>query len=147
MLREQWRLATKEKKEEERGGRTDLWWPLWRLMVVLAGGSDADGGSRWRSFSLLSTTSLHFFSFLHLFFYSFFVLVFCSFPLFFFFFLQLSSPIFRGKIGERKVGAAIVQPPQKPPEGHIPSVFFHTVIGHGSELRQVGALGRRLFEF
>jgi len=28
---------------EARGGGTDLWWPLWRLMVVLAGGGDAGG--------------------------------------------------------------------------------------------------------
>jgi len=43
MLREQWRLATKEKKEEERAGGTDLWWLLWRLTVVLAGDGDAGG--------------------------------------------------------------------------------------------------------
>jgi len=29
-----------------------------------------------------------------------------------------------------------MQPPQKPPEGHNPSVF-HNVVGHGSKLRQV----------
>jgi hypothetical protein len=28
-----------------------------------------------------------------------------------------------------------------------PLCFFHTVVGHGSELRLVGAFGRRLFEF
>jgi hypothetical protein len=43
MLREQWRLAVKEKREKERGGGTDLWWPLWRLMAVLAGGGDTGG--------------------------------------------------------------------------------------------------------
>jgi len=43
MLREHWRLATKEKKEEERAGGTDLWWLLWRLTVVLAGDGDAGG--------------------------------------------------------------------------------------------------------
>ena len=60
------------------------------------------GGSRQRSFSLLSSASLHFFSFLPLFFSSFFLSVFssfpfllCSFPLFFF--LLLPPFVFIGK--------------------------------------------------
>jgi len=35
----------------------------------------------------------------------------------------LSSPVFIGKTGEKEVGAAAIQPPQKLLEGHVPYVF------------------------
>jgi hypothetical protein len=31
-----------------------------------------------------------------------------------------------------------MQPPQKQPEGHVPSFFHRLVVGHGSEVIQVG---------
>jgi len=37
--------------------------------------------------------------------------------------------------------------PKNRQRGTSPLFFSHTVVGHGSELRQVGAFGRRLFEF
>jgi hypothetical protein len=81
------------------------------------------------------------------FFFSFSLSVFCSLLYFFlffpvlyppFFFSTLSSPIFIGKTGEREAGATTMQPAQKQPEGHIPSFFHRPLIGHRSEVIQVG---------
>ena len=81
------------------------------------------------------------------FFFSFSLSVFCSLLYFFlffpvlyppFFFSTLSSPIFIGKTGEREPGATTMQPAQKQPEGHIPSFFHRPLIGHRSEVIQVG---------
>ena len=106
MLREQWRLAAKEKKEEERGGGIDLRWPLWRLMVVLAGGGDTGGemavapGSGLSLFSplLLCIFFLFFLCFSLLFFFrSSAHSLFCYAPSLFLFFLLLPPFVFIGK--------------------------------------------------
>jgi len=99
---------------------------------------------------------LMFFFFLSLFFFSFSslgsllsipILLLSSFSLFlfpFFFSFPFFGPYFcslfpcTGKTGEREVGAATVQPPQKQPEGHVPFFFHRPVVGHGSEVIQVG---------
>jgi len=54
--------------------------------------------------------------------------------------------IYRKNKGERGRGGHYAAAP-KTTRGARPLCFFHTVGGHGSELRQVGALGQRLFEF
>jgi len=91
--------------------------------------------------------SLLFLSISLCFFISFFLLVFRSLHCLFLFslsfpffgpFFALSSPVFIGKTREREVGAATMQPPQKQPEGHVPSFFHRLVVGHGSEVIQVG---------
>jgi len=46
--------------------------------------------------------------------------------------------IYRRKTGGREAGVATVQPPQKPLEGHIPSVFHRPVVADESEFMQVG---------
>jgi len=109
---------------------------------------------------VLSSLSLFFSSILSLYssvlfslFFSF-SLCFLLFSIFLFF---LSIPyIYRQKTGGERpttpvqswhrggvVGAALCSHPE-PPEGHITSVF-HPVVGHGSEFRQVGVFGQRLF--
>jgi len=61
--------------------------------------------------------------------------------------LLLSSLAFIGKNrGERGRGSHCAAAPKTARRAR-PLWFFHTVVGHGSEIRQVGALGRRLFEF
>jgi len=54
--------------------------------------------------------------------------------------------IYRKNRGERGRGGPCAASP-KTARGARPLCFFHAVVGHGSELRQVGAFGRRLFEF
>jgi hypothetical protein len=82
--------AAKGKKEEERGGGTDLRWLLWRLLVVLASGGEmaVDLGGVPSLFSPLFSFSSSLFFFFTAFFP--FLLVFSS----FFFSVSKASPLF-----------------------------------------------------
>jgi len=108
----------------------------------------APGGDPSSSFLCFSAI---FFSFLPLFFSSFFFRssapsLFCSAPSSLFFFFYYLPYIYRKNRGERGKGGHCAAA-LKTAKGASPLCFFHIVVGHGSELRQVRALGRRLFEF
>ena len=153
--------AEKGKKEEERGGGTDLRWLMWRFTVVLVGG----GGSKRRCCRWRSTVSSPFVFPCFLFVFSFFsfscssflssssgLIFFLSFGLFTLSSTLLCSPpsVFIGKTeGGGKTpyypyprgtwpGRPLYSRPE-PPKGYVP--FLLPPRG-----KQVGRLSRRLFE-
>ena len=146
LLREQWRLGARRSwRRKGRGegltcGGCCRWQSCWRrqaAVLVVRGGSSP--------FSSLFFSSVNLPCFLL--FFSFF---FRSLrPLLLFFFLRSLQPllcIYRKNRGERGRGGHCAAAP-KTARGARPLCFFHIVVGHGSELRQMGALGRCLFEF
>jgi len=127
MLREQWRLAAKEKKEGRMtcGGIEAVLLVLVvaTALLVVAGGC---GGRQCYSFSFFSLLRF-FFLFFALFFLSFFwflpffLPLFCSLSFFFslLFFSTLSSPVFIGKKKGEGLGWCSVLPPLQ----HVESVY------------------------
>jgi len=109
-------------------------------MAVAPGG---DPSSFFLCFSVFFFFSSSVFLFFFLSVFSSFPLLFCSFLSFFFYYLPY---IYRKNRGERGKDDHCATAP-KTARGARPLCFFHIVVGHGSELRQVRASGRRLFEF
>ena len=118
----------KRRRKKGKGKRADL-----RCLIVLLAAVEVAGRGGWGTVAHGASPPSSSLSLLCFFFYFVFLLLFLSFSLFsalFFFsffsfslppFFLVLSPVFIGKIGEREVGSATVQPPQKQPEGHVPS--------------------------